>query len=186
MMRDKAMRFNACFFIMLALVSFLYYGCGGKEKSSSVARKTPVVKTVAKKPKKEVDKALQAEEEAIRAALKQEGYVYQRRGRRDPFTPLIVPLKKQKKDKSKVGTIEGYDLNEFALTAIAKKGDEYYALLVTPDNRSFTVKEGDTIGMNNGKVKEITSDKVRMVEYIRNYKGELRPRQIILEFHKGE
>ncbi len=178
------MKITLSFLIVLTLVSFLY-GCGEKEKALSVARKKPAVKPVAQKAQKEVDK-LQAEEEAIRAALKQEGYVYQRRGRRDPFTPLIVPLKKQKKDKSKIGTIEGYDLNEFALTAIAKKGDEYYALLVTPDNRSFTVKEGDIIGMNNGRVKEITSDKIRMVEYIRNYKGELRPRQIILEFHKGE
>ena len=186
MMKYKPIRVTLSFFVILTLASFFYYGCGGEEKVSSVARKRPVAKPVAKKAGKKTDKALQAEEEAIRAALKQEGYVYQRRGRRDPFTPLIMPLKKQKKDKSKIGTIEGYDLNEFALVAIAKKGKEYYALLVTPDNRSFTVREGDIIGMNNGRVKEITSDKIRMVEYIKNYKGELRPRQIILEFHKGE
>ncbi len=181
-MKDKPMKFTGSFFIVLTLTTFLFYGCGGEKKQATVALKT----SVAKKAKKEINKVSQAEEEAIQAALKQEGYVYQRRDRRDPFTPLIVPLKKQKKDKSKIGTLEGYDLNEFILSAIARKGTEYFALLVTPDNRSFTVKKGDVIGMNNGRVKEITSDRMRMVEYIEDYKGESRPRQIILEFHKGE
>ncbi len=182
MMKDKSMKFTGYFFIFLTLISLLFYGCGGEKKQAPAALKTPAVKKV----KKEINKVSQDEEEAIQAALKQEGYVYQRRDRRDPFTPLIVPLKKLKKDKSKIGTLEGYDLNEFVLSAIAKKGTEYFALLVTPDNRSFTVRKGDVIGMNNGRVKEITSNKIRMVEYLKDYKGELRPRQIILEFHKGE
>ncbi|KPK01350.1 MAG: hypothetical protein AMK71_05895 [Nitrospira bacterium SG8_35_4] len=114
------------------------------------------------------------------------GYVYDQRGRRDPFSSLVVIAKDKKKDDSKIGTLEGYDIGEFVLGAIANKGRTYFALLVAPDNRSFTVEEGMHVGLNNGKVKQITGDKIVMVEYVRNYKGELKPREIILEFRKGE
>jgi Tfp pilus assembly protein PilP len=114
------------------------------------------------------------------------GYIYEQRGRRDPFSSLVVISKDKKKDDSKIGTLEGYDIGEFVLGAIANKGRTYFALLVAPDNRSFTVEQGTTVGLNNGKVKQITSNKITMVEYVRNYKGELKPREIILEFRKGE
>jgi Tfp pilus assembly protein PilP len=114
------------------------------------------------------------------------GYIYEQRGRRDPFSSLVVISKDKKKDDSKIGTLEGYDLGEFVLGAIANKGRTYFALLIAPDNRSFTVEQGSTVGMHKGKVKRITDKKIVMVEYIRNYKGELTPREIILEFRKGE
>ncbi len=125
--------------------------------------------------------------EAVQKAPQQEGYVYDRRDRRDPFVPLIVPRKKVQKGKEiKVGTLEGYDLSEFRLAAIAKKGRQYFALLTTPDNRSFTVHKGTVIGLNKGKVKNISSDRIILVEYSERFRGKLKPREIIIEFHKGE
>lgn len=115
------------------------------------------------------------------------GYIYNQRGRRDPFIPLIVPTKPvEKKGIIKSGTLEGYDISEFVLSAIARKGKEYFALVVSPDNKSFTIYKGTVIGLNRGKVKAISGDKVVLVEHSRDFKGELRPRQIILEFPKGE
>lgn len=114
------------------------------------------------------------------------GYIYEQRGRRDPFSSLVVISKEKKKDDSKVGTLEGYDISEFVLGAIANKGRKYFALLVAPDNRSFTVEKGSVVGLNRGKVKEITDNKIVMVEYVRDYKNDLKPRQIILELRKGE
>lgn len=117
----------------------------------------------------------------------QQGYIYERKNRRDPFIPLILPTQKVlKKDGLKTGTLESYDIGEFTLAAIAKKGTERIALLVAPDNRSFTVYKGTGIGLYNGTVKEISDKKVVLVEYSRDYTGAMVPREIILELNKGE
>jgi len=117
----------------------------------------------------------------------QQGYIYERKNRRDPFIPLILPSKKVlKKEGLKTGTLESYDIGEFVLAAIARMGSEYYALLVAPDNRSFTVYKGTGIGLNKGKVKDISDKKIILIEYSRDYTDTVVPREIILEFNKGE
>jgi Tfp pilus assembly protein PilP len=114
------------------------------------------------------------------------GYIYKPKGRRDPFIPLIMPREKKERVVSRVtGTLESYDIGDFKLSAIAKKGDKYYALLIAPDKRAFTVREGTVIGLHKGRIGKITADKVIIVEYSRDYRGELKPRQIVLELHKG-
>jgi Tfp pilus assembly protein PilP len=168
-------------YIIIMAASLILPGCSDQPASppvQAVQQQTPA------------SPAAQTDPPAVEAVADepaQEGYVYLQRDRRDPFVPLIVPKKSaQKGDGAKAGTIEGYDLTEFSLSAIAKMGREYYALLTTADNKSFTVRQGARIGLNNGKVKEITRDKVVLVEYSRDFRGELNPRQILLEFHKGE
>jgi Tfp pilus assembly protein PilP len=173
--------FKTLFIVLLLPGAIIFSGCSGKPasppqksvkaKAAGTGNAAPAMPQVAEVKKKEDESA---------------GYVYEQRGRRDPFSSLVVISKDKKKDDSKIGTLEGYDMSEFVLGAIANKGHKYFALLVAPDNRSFTVEKGSVVGLNRGKVKEITDDKVVMVEYVKNYKGELKPRQIILEFHKGE
>lgn len=177
--KKRTMKFFIIFQSIAFLTAFSFYGCGSNPPSppattSQTQSKTgprPVVPTKA----------------AIEETSAQEGYIYQQRERRDPFMPLIVPRKKVKKGMNVMaGTMESYDISDFKLAAIARKGREYFALLTTPDNRSFTVNKGNIIGLNKGKVKEITKDKIVLVEYSRDYMGKLKPREIILEFHKGE
>lgn len=139
------------------------------------------------KPAVAANTAAPAPEETVQEAAEPEGYVYERRDRRDPFVPLIIPKKSAPKGEGpRVGTLESYDISDFSLAAIARKGKSYFALVTTPDNRSFTVSKGSTIGMNRGKVKDITKNTLVIVEYSRDFRGDIKPRQIILEFHKGE
>lgn len=177
--QDKSI-IMVCILCMAMLFSF--YGCGDKPSA-------PPVKAAKKQGAKNiVSPAAAPQAEAVIAeAPEQAGYIYQQRERRDPFTPLIVPQKQIiKREGARDGTLGGYDISEFTLVAIANKGGEFFALLTTPDNRSFTVTKGMTIGLSKGKVKDISRDKVVLVEYSVNYRGELKPREIILEFHKGE
>lgn len=158
----------------------IFSGCDSKPAPPpKKGVKAPVAKSEAPAPPEQNVSEVKKEDENA-------GYIYEQRGRRDPFSSLVVISKEKKKDDSKIGTLEGYDLGEFVLGAIANKGHKYFALLVAPDNRSFTVEEGSRVGLNNGKVKKITDDEIVMVEYVRDYKGDLQPRQIILEFRKGE
>jgi len=168
-----------CSLIIISLIPF--YGCSNKPSPppAQEAKKQTAVTAVSPTaaPAEVVDEE----------APQQEGYIYQQKDRRDPFVPLIVPTKKvQKGEGIKAGTLEGYDIGEFTLAAIAKKGSRYIALMTTPDNRSFTVSEGAAIGLNRGKVRKITNDRMIIVEYSINYRGESKPREIILEFRKGE
>jgi Tfp pilus assembly protein PilP len=181
MRRFCNLRFNTVFFVLLIAGSFVFSGCssepdqppakGGHVRTANSADRVSAAAPAVLEPEKKDEQA---------------GYIYEQRGRRDPFSSLVVIRKNKKRDDSKIGTLEGYDLSEFALGAIANKGRTYFALLIAPDNRSFTVEKGTFIGLNRGKVKEITSDTLVMVEYVKNYKGELKPRKIMLEFHKGE
>ena len=170
------MRFRVIFITVLITVLFAFYGC----ESPPPPKPKPVVQ--------KVQKAVDAfETEMVLKGTKfEDGYLYEQRNRRDPFIALIVPTKKTLKKEEKIGTLEGYDLSEFVLAAIAKRGDAYYALLSTPDNRSFTVIKGDIIGLNEGRVEDILEDKIVFVEYSRDYRGELKPKKITLEFVKGE
>ncbi len=176
------MTIGKIFIAALIMGMFPFYGCSDNPPLPPAGKATSdLTKGVAGEP------VVSKSETVMDETTAQAGYIYDRRNRRDPFSPLISPVRKLKeKDASKLGTLEGYDLGEFRLSAIANRGNQYFALLITPDNRSFTVNKGTIIGLNRGKIKKISSNEVVLVERTKNYKGELKPREIILEFHKGE
>lgn len=173
---------SSVFLCTLIILILSIYGCGDKPSSLPVqAPQTPEALNTGSLP------AASQPETVVEEAPEQEGYIYQQRDRRDPFAPLIVPKKKAVKiEGTRAGTLVSYDVSDFTLAAIALKGGQYFALLTTPDNRSFTVNKGTAIGLYKGKVQEITKNKIIIIEYSSDYRGELKPRQIILEFHKGE
>lgn len=164
--------------VSLAALLFTFPFLSGCKKSSPPP---PVKKAEAPKPD------IQAELAAQEAVKSETGYVYDRRDRRDPFMPLIESTKKAaKKDEKRVmGTLASYDVGDFKVLAIAKKGDRRYALLLAPGNRSFTVYERTVLGLNNGQVEKITDNEVIIIEHIENYLGKIESRQLILELHKG-
>ncbi len=182
MLRGRYINCNIFLISGLLAAAILLSGCGDK-KVPRPAPKAAAPKSVpAAPPPQPTATAIIAEDAPV-----QQGYIYERNNRRDPFVPLVIPKKLViKKPSVKEGTLESYELKDFALAAIAHKGAQHYALLVTPDNRSFTVFEGTRLGTNNGKVKKITGGKVFLVEYTKDHKGKSIPREIILEFYKGE
>jgi Tfp pilus assembly protein PilP len=58
-------------------------------------------------------------------------------------------------------------------------------LLLAPDNKTFVVKAGTVIGLYKGKVMKITRDRIIVQEHIEDYKGELIPREVVLELYEG-
>ena len=170
------MRFRVTCIVVLITALFVFYGCG----SPPPPRPIPAVKKV----QKTVD--VVETKTALKGTKFEDGYVYEQRNRRDPFMTLIVPTQKRgAAEERKVGTLEGYDLSEFVLAAIAKRGTAFFALLTAPDNRSFTVTKGDIIGLNKGRVEDISADKIVFVEYSRDYRGDRKPKQITLEIGRA-
>jgi len=163
-------------FITLIVTIFLFslYGC---KKSS------PPQTKVAGTEKTRIETQTLKEETPKKSA--EERYIYNPKGRRDPFAPLIA-ITKEKARKSKVtGTLESYDVGDFELIGTTRKAGEYYGLLLAPDNKAYTVMEGTILGLYKGKIKKITENKVIVLEYKMDYTGKLNPREIVLELYKG-
>jgi len=159
--------------IVIYFLLFTLYGC----KKDSITPKTKPVAKVETEVQQPPVETLKPEEQ---------GYIYDPKGRPDPFKPLIAITKEKEKRARVIGTPEGYDINEFKLIATAQRAGQYYGLLLAPDNKSYTVREGTILGLHRGRVKKITDDKVVIIEYIKDYKGGLKPRQIVLELRRGE
>lgn len=89
-------------------------------------------------------------------------FVYSSKGRRDPFKPLVEkntppiasPKKAQRPEKIK-GPLEKFELSQFKLIAILVVQGKPHAMVRAPDGKSYTVKVGEYIGMNDGLVTDI-------------------------------
>ena len=164
-MREKNIKFYAIFlFVLLVLPVFSY-----AEETEGVSG------TVVQK--------------ALTEGL-EEGYMYDPKGRRDPFIPLVQISKTEIGGSSNIprilGTLESYDIPDFKIKAIIEKGKgNYSGLVIAPDNKTFIIKVGTVMGLKNGKVTEMSKDKAVVVEYIKDFKGELIPRKVVLELYEG-
>lgn len=144
----------------------------------------PVKKPVAEQAKEAAQPESRVSQGAAQAIP--EGYAYDSKGRRDPFVSLIVVTKQKPLKKKGASPIESYDIDEISLLAIAWDKNKYYALIRLPDKKSYTITEGMTLGLMGGKVEKITKDTVLIREYVKDYRGDIKPRDSILKLHKGE
>jgi Tfp pilus assembly protein PilP len=123
----------------------------------------------------ETDKTIKTEQEI---------YAYDPRGRRDPFLSLVMMLKQKPERKKGMTPFESYSVNEINLLAIAWDDQKYYALILLPDKKSYTITEGMKLGLYGGKVQKITKDAVVIREHVKDYRGEIKPRDSILKLRK--
>ena len=85
-------------------------------------------------------------------------YVYEAKGRRDPFRPLIKPRVETAKARPKTG-LAALDVKELKLAGIMWGGRGYYALVEAPNGAGYVVRPNDTVG-EDARVAKITSDAV--------------------------
>jgi type IV pilus assembly protein PilP len=166
--------------LLIFMLLFPFYGC--KEKAP---KPQPQAQKVRPSEAKREQAAPQVEEKKVEA----ETYTYNPSGRKDPFLSIIEATKKEKEveKKKKVSKpTEAFDVNDIKIIAIAWEGDRYYAMVRLPDGKFFTLKEGMTIGLYGGKVVKIDSNTVVVREFIKDYKGDIKPRDTILKLRKEE
>jgi Tfp pilus assembly protein PilP len=115
-----------------------------------------------------------------------EEYKYDAKGRKDPFLSLVTVTKEKQIKKKGASPFESYDIAEIQLLAIAWDKNKYFALIRLPDKKTYTITEGLSLGLEGGKVVKIAKDSVIIREYIKDYRGDIKPRDTILKLHKGE
>lgn len=117
--------------------------------------------------------------------VEKEAYVYESKGRRDPFLPVIVVQKEKPHRKKKANPIENADLDELKLIAILSDAShQYYAMISLPDGKAYTVRKGTIIGLNEGRIESITKDSVLIREQVKDYKGQPKIKDTILKLRK--
>ncbi len=168
-------KITCCLIVLLFLLPSA--GCG-KEQA-------PVKKPVAGQVKPlSPTREVKSPEETKKA--EQEIYVYDPKGKRDPFFSLVTILKQKPERKKGSAPFESYSVDEINLLAIAWDNQKYYALIMLPDKKSYTITEGMKLGLYGGKVQKITKDMVVIREYIKDYKGDLKQKDSILKLRKEE
>jgi type IV pilus assembly protein PilP len=166
--------------IIISIVISFCVLCAGCGKEQAPPKKPAAEKMAQEAAKPEVKAAQETPK------IQQEEVTYDAKGKRDPFLPLVQISKEKPKKKAGASPMESYDINELRLLAIAWDKNKYYALIMLPDKKTYTITEGMTLGLMEGKVEKITKDTVLIREYVKDYKGEIKPRDSILKLHKGE
>lgn len=111
-------------------------------------------------------------------------FSYSPKGRRDPFKPLIQEIKpvirksKARPDKVK-GPLEQFELSQYRLIALMVVKGAPRAMVKAPDGKSYTVKVGEYIGMNDGLVKTIETKVIDVDE--NGLRIEKSPDRIVIE-----
>jgi len=168
------MRKTAYYFIIFCLL-LPFTGC----KKEEVPMKRPIAEQVQPPT---ATQEVRRTEEAKKAA--QEIYTYNSKGKRDPFLSLAMMLKQRPERKKGTNPFESYSVDEINLLAIAWDDQKYYALIMLPDKKSYTITEGMKLGLYGGKVQKITKDMVIIRENVKDYRGEIKPRDSILKLQK--
>jgi Tfp pilus assembly protein PilP len=168
---SKKMNIMACVFITVVVACFT--GCKGADNTQPKPSPKPKASAA------QVTGPAAPEEKA-----EKEVYEYDAKGRRDPFMSLVVVAKEKPHFKKKANPMENYDVDEIKLTAIVWDNHQYYALVTLPDNKSYTIRKGMTLGLYGGKVQDITKDSVLIREQVKDYRGQLRTKDTLLKLRK--
>lgn len=130
------------------------------------------------------DEVLPSLDTNITTSTAESQFTYSPKGRRDPFKPLIqkkqpvVKKSKGRPDKVK-GPLERFELSQYRLIALMVVKGIPHAMVKAPDGKSYTVKVGEYIGMNDGIVKNIET---KVVEVDKNgMRIEKSPDRIVVE-----
>ena len=85
-------------------------------------------------------------------------YVYEAKGRRDPFRPLIRPKVETVRARPKTG-LAALDVKELKLSGVIWGGRGYFALVEAPNGAGYVMRLNDTVG-EDARVAKITPDAV--------------------------
>jgi Tfp pilus assembly protein PilP len=117
------------------------------------------------------------------SAPKDGAYEYSGLDRRDPFAPLVS--KREGGREKGVSPLESYEVAEIKVIAILWAKNKYYAVFSLPDGKSYTVTDGNKVGTHNGVITKIVKDSVVIKERVRDVRGVMSPRDIVLRL-RGE
>jgi len=101
--------------------------------------------------------------------------------KKDPFKPYIVVDKAAagKKQASKDALpIHSFDVSQFRLVGVVADPKGNKAMVVDPQGKAYVLRLGMTIGKNEGKITQITTSGVDVIEQFRDDNNKVRKETI--------
>nr|HID59890.1 hypothetical protein [Desulfobacterales bacterium] len=119
------------------------------------------------------------------------GYVYNPKGKVDPFRPLfdtgagtVAPVKKRRKRDIPLTPLQKVELSQLRLVGIVFSGKEKRALVEDASGKGYIVTRGTYIGTHFGKVIKILKDRIIIEEEIEDFLGRTRPEKTEMKLQK--
>ncbi len=174
--------------VAAGIAAFVMWGGGGELLSKVGAPSVPAKSDVASQPAGSSEAPAKAPEqksaEPTAAPTPPLFYKYASFDRRDPFIPLVT---KKGAEKLKGTTpLESHEISEIKLIGVVWTSRGYLAQVALPGGKSYTLREGTRLGPQGGNVVKITKDSVVIRENVRDYRGVLKPRDILLKLRLEE
>lgn len=119
-------------------------------------------------------------------AAPEEVYAYSSVGKPDPFRPFGVGSTDKRAKRRDVSPLCQMDLGQFKLVGIADSPDGMLALVQDGAGRGYIIARGTEIGAAGGVVKEISLDRVKVEEHVRDYAGRLLTKTVVLKLVEEE
>jgi type IV pilus assembly protein PilP len=142
----------------------------------------------------QTDDAAESSSDLVEASLKELAGTYDPKGRFDPFEPLFkeepeaAPVaqsnKSERKRRIPQTPLERIALSQLKLSAIIRAPSGNRALVEDATGKGYVVTNGTYIGLNSGKVVQITRDRIVVEEEIENVLGELTLKNSELKLQK--
>jgi Tfp pilus assembly protein PilP len=112
---------------------------------------------------------------------------YTAKSRRDPFVSIITLAKKKMEVKKKnTNPLENYDVMDFKIMGVIYDGKKYYASVVLPDKKAYTLTKGMKVGLFGGKIEDITSNKIIVKEFVIDFMGQRKPKYTEIKLREEE
>ncbi|MDY0211469.1 MAG: pilus assembly protein PilP [Desulfuromonadaceae bacterium] len=122
----------------------------------------------------------------VEPELENPKFVYDERGKRDPFTSLLAIKDPVADDAEPLTPLQKFGLKEIRLIAIVIGKDEPRAMVEAPDNKAYTLTPGVKIGRNKGVVQAITPNAIIIEERFRDFSGTTRTETKRIALPQGE
>ena len=152
-----------------------------KEKPKAVAKAKEREEAKDKEVKKETEFKEEKKEEI------EVPYIYNPKGRPDPFRPFIKEVKiiQPLEGRVPLTPLQRGDVSQFKLVAILSAEKERSAMVEDGSGKGYIVKIGTYIGKNGGRVIQILSDHVMVEEQFIDIYGEKKTNRIALRLKTG-
>jgi type IV pilus assembly protein PilP len=180
--REGGMK-STLIYIFLINIVLSTWGCdqlGGKKETGP--------KAVPKPPPSPTDTTRKNTSSPAPAVEEERDYVYDPTGKRDPFQPFIAtqtPVMPSGEEMP-ITPLQKYDLSQLKLVAIMVGKGEGKAMVEDSEGKGYIVEKGVYVGRNFGKVKTILKDRVIIEERYKDYMGQVKTKEIVLQLHPPE
>ncbi|RNC69858.1 MAG: pilus assembly protein PilP [Desulfuromonadales bacterium] len=109
--------------------------------------------------------------------------------RKDPFKPFIQPKVEKVAPRPSLSSagllpIQSFGVEQFRVSGIIVGLKENKALIVDPSGKGYVVKEGMSIGNNNGVITKISPASIDVAERFRDDTGKVTKRTVKLSLPK--